>query len=155
MVHSTISWYFTFKCQRNDILTELGCNSSWRTCSPPSGTITAKFTQTTVTLYASLSYSVSSPNVTLKASLNSGLNAAITVNGEFTCCPIENGQPNYGNQRTENFSITIPANNGSASLTYYLSGSPAAIQMIKEPHITSVSPSSGVADGRNFIIKFY
>lgn len=69
--------------------------------------------------------------------------------------PIENGRPNYGNQRTEYFSITIPKNAGSASYTHYLSGSPAQIEMIEEPHITSVSPSSGTdSSGNQFIIVY-
>ena len=82
------------------------------------------------------------------------LNRSITINGQFTCSPIENGRPNTGNQRTENFSITISAGYTSNSITYYLSGSPSEIQMLTEPHITSVSPSSGLSDRYNFVIKY-
>lgn len=63
------------------------------------------------------------------------------------------GRPNTGNQRTENFSITISARYSSNSITHYLSGSPSEIQMLTEPHITSVSPSSGISDGYNFVIN--
>ena len=119
------------------------------------GTITARFKQKLWTLTASVRYSVSSPNVYLTASLSSGIDASITISGSFICCPIENGRPNYGNQRTEYFSITIPKNAGSASYTHYLSGSPAQIEMIEEPHITSVSPSSGTdSSGNQFIIVY-
>lgn len=119
-----------------------------------SGTITANFIPKLITIYANLSYSISSPNVKISTYLTSALNRSITINGQFTCCPIENGRPNTGNQRTENFSITISAGYTSNSITYYLSGSPSEIQMLTEPHITSVSPSSGVSDGYNFVIRY-
>ena len=118
-----------------------------------SGSITANFIPKLITIYANLSYSISSPNVKISTYLTSALNRSITINGQFTCCPIENGRPNTGNQRTENFSITISARYSSNSITHYLSGSPSEIQMLTEPHITSVSPSSGISDGYNFVIN--
>lgn len=67
-----------------------------------SGTISANFIPKLITIYANLSYSISSPNVKISAALTSALNRSITINGQFTCCPIENGRPNTGNQEDVN-----------------------------------------------------
>ena len=88
MVHSTISWYFTFKCQRNDILTELGCNSSWRTCSPPSGTITANFKQNQVDVYLSVitrsETNGSDQTDYITYSISSSVQCSLSVTYQFT-----------------------------------------------------------------------